>query len=49
MAVLPNSTNVLTSDLSGLHHISLMGVNLPLCTGRYRQDFTVVLVSFSYL
>ena len=50
MATLPNSTDVLTtSDLSGLHHISLMGVNLPLCTGRYRQDFTVILVSFSYL
>lgn len=30
-----------STDLSGLHHISLMGVDLPLCTGRYRQDFIV--------
>lgn len=30
-----------SNDLSGLHHISLMGVDLPLCTGRYRQDFIV--------
>lgn len=38
------TTDVLaTSDLSGLHHISLLGVDLPLCTGRYRQDFTVIL------
>lgn len=50
MAALPNSTDDLTtSDLSGLHHISLMGVNLPLCTGRYRQDFTVNLISFAHL
>ena len=29
-----------TSDIRGLNHISLMGMRLPLCTGRYRQDFT---------
>ena len=28
------------SDIRGLNHISLMGMRLSLCTGRYRQDFT---------
>ena len=32
------STN---SDWMHLNHISLLGVDLPLCTGRYRQDFHV--------
>lgn len=35
------ATEAPSNDLSGLHHISLMGVDLPLCTGRYRQDFIV--------
>lgn len=30
-----------SSDWMHLNHISLLGVDLPLCTGRYRQDFHV--------
>lgn len=30
-----------STDLTHLNHISLLGADLPLCTGRYRQDFKV--------
>ena len=35
------SRGAASADLMHLNHISLLGVDLPLCTGRYRQDFKV--------